>query len=112
MFERCIDAMPAIRFLPELPRQRPTKLHADKGYDCLRCRAYLWRRGITSRIARRSVEGSERPGKHRRVVQRTHGWFTGSGKLRIRFERRLDIHRALLSLDAAFICPRFVGRSC
>jgi len=87
-------------------------LHADKVYDCQRCRAYLWQRGITSRTARRSVEGSERPGRHRRVVQRTHGWFAGSGKLRIRFARRLVIHRALLSMNAAVICPRLVGRSC
>ena len=35
------------------PRNRPEKLHADKGYDYPRCRAFLRRRGITPRIARR-----------------------------------------------------------
>lgn len=77
-----------------------------------RCRAHLKKRGILSRIARRGVESSEKLGKHRWVVERTHGWFAGFGKLRIRFERRLDIHRALLKLAAAIICSRFVDRWC
>ena len=41
------------------------KLHADKGYDYRRCRAYLRRRGITARIARRGIESKERLGRHR-----------------------------------------------
>jgi len=65
-----------------------------------------------SRIARRGVESSERLGKHCWVIERTHAWFAGLGKLRIRFERRLDIHQALLSLAAAIICSRFVDRWC
>lgn len=112
MFERCIDAMPAIKGLSGRPRQRPIKLHVDKGYDYRRCRAHLRQRGIKSRIARRGIESSERLGKHRWVVERTHAWFAGFGKLRIRFERRLDIHQALLSLAAAIICSRFVDRWC
>ncbi|MHC3433541.1 IS5 family transposase [Delftia lacustris] len=112
MFERCVDAIPAISGLGGRPRKRPSKLHADKGYDYKRCRAHLRQRGIASRIARRGVESSERQGKHRWVVERTHGWFAGFGKLRIRFERRLDIHEALLKLAAAIICARFVDRWC
>ena len=108
MFERCVDAIPAIAGLPGRPRKRPSKLHADKGYEYKRCRAHLRQRGI----ARRGVESSERLGKHRWVVERTHGWFAGFGKLRIRFERRLDIHEALLKLAAAIICARFVDRWC
>ena len=46
------------------------------------------------------------------VWERTHGWFAGFGKLRIRFETRLDIHLALLKLTAAIICARFVDRWC
>ena len=107
-----MDAIPAIAGLPGRACKRAAKLHANKGYDNKRCRAYLWRRGIASRIARRGVEGSEKLGKHRWVVERTHGWFAGFGKLRIRFERRLDIHDASLKLAAAIICARFVDRWC
>jgi len=112
MFEQCVDAIPAIAGLQGRPRKRPAKLHADKGYDYKRCRAHLKLRGIASRIARRGIESSERLGKHRWVVERTHGWLAGFGKLRIRFERRLDIHEALLKLAAAIICARFMDRSC
>ncbi|MBB3260801.1 IS5 family transposase [Paraburkholderia bannensis] len=51
---------------------------------------------MTARVARRGVESKERLGRHRWVVERTRAWFAGFGKLRIRFERRLDIHVALL----------------
>ena len=112
MFEKCMDAIPAVAGLPGRARKRPAKLHADKGYDYKRCRAYLRRGGIASRIARRCVESSERLGKHRWVVERTHSWFASFGKLRIRFERWLDTHEALLKLAAAIICARFVVRWC
>ncbi|WP_156106076.1 IS5 family transposase [Comamonas aquatica] len=112
MFEKCVDAIPAIAGLAGRPRKRPAKLHADKGYDFKRYRAHLRQRGIIGRIARRGIESSERLGKHRWVVERTHSWFAGFGKLRIRFERRLDIHEALLKLAAAIICARFVDRWC
>ena len=112
MLERCIDALPAVKGLSGKPRRWPSKLHADKGDDYARCRAHLRSHGIKSRIARRGMESSQRLGKHRWVVERTHAWFAGFGKLRVRFERRLDIHRALLTLAAAIICSRFVERSC
>jgi IS5 family transposase len=46
------------------------------------------------------------------AVERTHAWFARFGKLRIRFERGLDIHVALLSLAAAVICSRFADDLC
>ncbi len=111
-FEPTLDAIPAVPGLNGQPRKRPGKLHADKGYDFARCRSYLRQRGITARIALRGVESKERLGWHRWVVERTHAWFAGLGKLRIRFERRLDIHVAMLSLAAAVICSRFVDDLC
>ncbi|WP_424948500.1 IS5 family transposase [Crenobacter luteus] len=111
-FETLVDAIPAVPGLPGRPRQRPHKLHADKGYDFRRCREHLKRRGIMARIARRGVESGERLGRHRWVVERTHAWLAGFGKLRIRFERRLDTHYALLKLACALICLRFIDRFC
>jgi IS5 family transposase len=111
-FERTLDTLPAVPGLNGSPRKRPRKLHADKGYDFARCRRYLKQRAITARIARRGLENRERLGRHRWVVERTHAWFAGFGKLRIRFERRLDIHIALLHLASAVICSRFVDDLC
>lgn len=59
--------------------------------------------GITSR---------ERRDRHRWVVKRTQAWLAGFGKLRIRFERRLDTPLALLRLACAIICLRAVERFC
>lgn len=94
MFDKCIDALPQVRGLRGRPRRWPSKLHADKGYGYAKCRAHLRSHGISRRIARRGIESSKRLGKHRWVVERTHAWFAGFGKLRIHFERRLDILRA------------------
>ncbi|WP_435382758.1 IS5 family transposase [Crenobacter oryzisoli] len=89
VFAPLVDAIPAVPGLPGRPRRRPDKLHADKGYDFRRCREHLARRGIQARIARRGVENREKLGRHRRVVERTHAWLAGFGKLRIRFEDRV-----------------------
>lgn len=107
MFERCVDANPAIAGLAGRPRKRPAKLRADKDYDY-----QLRYRGIASRIGRRGIERGERLGQHCWVVERTHRWFASFGKLRIRFERRPDIHEALLKLAAAIICAHFLERQC
>ncbi len=112
LFEDLIDAVQPVAGLQGRSRKRPEKVHADKGYDYAKCRRALRQRGIQSRIARRGVESSERLGRHRWVVERTHAWFAGFGKLRIRFERQLGTHLALLKLACAIICLRFVERYC
>ena len=112
VFEELIDAVPPVAGLSGRPRSRPDKLHADKGYDYAKCRRALRQRNIACRIARRGVESSERLGPHRWVVERTHAWLAGFGKLRIRFERQLGTHSALLRLACSVICLRFVERYC
>ncbi|ACO75693.1 Probable TIS1421-transposase orfB protein [Laribacter hongkongensis HLHK9] len=107
-FEALVDAIPAVPGLPGRPRKRSYKLHADKGHDFRRCREHLKRRGILACIARRGVEGSEKPG---RLVGSSsvpmHGLLASAN-----CERRLDTHYALLKLACAVICLRFVERFC
>ena len=81
-------------------------------YDSERCRAHLKRRGITARIGRKGIERNDRLGRHRWVVARTHAWFAGMGKVRTRFERRIDLHLALLSLACSIICLRRLPEFC
>ena len=104
LFETVIDAIEPIRRPRGRPRQRPAKLHADKGYDYPRCRRALRRRGITPRIARRGIESSEKLGRHRWVVERTLAWLNRFRRLIVRYERRVDIHEAFLDLGCALIC--------
>ena len=88
VFEEMIDAVPPIRQRRGRPRRRLAKLHADKAYDIPRCREALCQRRIKARIARRGVETSERPGRHRWVVERTLAWFSRFRRLTARYERR------------------------
>ncbi|MEK8025838.1 IS5 family transposase [Pseudaquabacterium rugosum] len=106
VFEPLVDALPAVPGKRGRPRRWPRKLHADKGYDFMRCRQHLRKIGIQARIARKGIERNDRLGKHRWVVERTHAWLAAFGKLRIRFERQIATHVALLSLACCIICMR------
>jgi IS5 family transposase len=104
VLETALDAIPPIRGRRGRPRKRPKKLHADKGYDYPKCRRACRRRGITPRIARKGIESSERLGRHRWVVERTLAWLSRFRRLKVRYERRADIHQAFLSLGCSLIC--------
>ncbi|WP_443083447.1 transposase [Variovorax sp. PBL-E5] len=73
---------------------------------------HLQRRGIKDRITRRGIERNDRLGRHRWVVGPTHSWLASFGKLRTRFERRIDAHVALLFLACCVICVRTLTTSC
>jgi IS5 family transposase len=59
---------------------------------------------IRDRTARQRIARNDRPGRHRWAVERIHAWLAAFGKLRTRFERRIDIHIALLSLACCVTC--------
>ena len=107
-----VDAIHPVRQRRGRPRKRPHKLHADKAYDCDRCRRDLRTRGITPRIARRGIESSRQLGKHRWVVERTFAWINQFRRLAVRYERQADLYRAFLVLATALICFRSVERFC
>ncbi len=99
-----VQAIPPIRGLVGRPLRRPKRLYADRGYDHDKYRGLLRARGITPRIARRGVAHGSGLGKHRWVVERTFAWLHAFKRLRIRTERRADIHQAMLSLACSIIC--------
>lgn len=105
-FIALIEAVPAVPGKRGRPRKRPAKLHADKGYDFPFCRAYLRRRGIVPRIARRGIESKERLGRHRWGVERTLSWLHRFRRLRIRYDRRAAIHLAFMRIACAIILYR------
>jgi IS5 family transposase len=111
-FDTLLDAVEPVRQARGRPRKRPAKLHADKGYDYRKCRLALRKRGIKARIARRGGASSQRLGRHRWVVERTFAWLSRFRRLRVRYERRDDIHLALTKLACALITFRAVKRFC
>ena len=113
MVEQALDAIPSVRTGRRgAPRFRPHKLHADKGYDSAKCREQLRQAGIVPRIARRGIESSQKLGRYRWVVERTFAWLNRFRRLKVRYERRDDIHLAFVLLGCALITWKQVQRFC
>jgi transposase len=68
-------------------------------------------RVIKHRIARRSIESKHRLGQHGWKVKRTFAWLARYGRLTIRYERLVDMHRAFLHRPCALVCCNYVLRS-
>jgi transposase len=78
------------------PRRRPRRLYGDRAYHSREGRRQLRRRHIQARIAwPKSAHGSGL-GTTRWVIERTIAWLHQYRRLRIRYERRDDIHEAFL----------------
>ncbi|MFK4071576.1 IS5 family transposase [Streptomyces sp. NPDC029674] len=107
-----LDKIPAVAGLVGRPRRRPDMLFADRGYDHDKYRRLLRARGIRPAIAERGQPHGTGLGIFRWVVERTISWLHGFRRLRIRWERRDDIHEAFLGLAACLITHRHVQRLC
>ncbi|ANP51082.1 transposase [Streptomyces griseochromogenes] len=107
-----LDKVPAVVGAVGRPRRRPDALLADRGYDHDKYRRLVWRRGIRPVIAERGEPHGSGLGVFRWVVERTIAWLHGFRRLRIRWERRDDIHEAFLGLATCLITHRHVRRLC
>jgi transposase len=103
MLEAVVDDIPPVR-TPSGRRTRSGKVDADKGYDSAGNRAYLRRRGITARIARRGIESSTRLGRHRWKVERALSWLSCYRRLAVRWDRDSERFFAFLLLACALVC--------
>jgi transposase len=101
-----IEAVPAVAGVPGRPRRRPASLVADRGYDHDKYRRLLRERGIRPLIARRQSEHGSGLGRVRWVVERTFAWLHNLKRLLVRYERRADMHQALLALGCCLVCFR------
>ena len=99
-----VDAVPKVKGKPGRPRFRPDRLLGDRGYDSNPHREQLRDRGITPLIARRNTPNGSGLGVYRYVVERAQSWIHKYRRLKLRFERRDDIHEAFLALACALIC--------
>lgn len=108
-----IDAIPPIKRPHGRPRRRPDKAQADRGYDYDdKVRRPLRERGIEPVIARRNTEPGSGLGVHRWFVEATHSWLFIFRRLRVRYEKRDDIHQAFLIIGCVLICWNKVQQFC
>jgi transposase len=90
------------------PRHRPHRVQGDRGYDSEPQRQELRALGITPVLAKRSTDHGSGLGIYRWVVERILAWLPQWRRLRVRYERRADIHEAFLTLGCALICWRYL----
>jgi transposase len=88
------------------PRKRSDRLLADRGYDHDKYRREQRKRGVKPVIARRGAEHGSGLGTERWVVERTFAWLHNLRRLRIRYERRAELHLAFMQLGCAVVCQR------
>ena len=101
-----LEAVPAVAGVRGRPRRKPVSLVADRGYDHDKYRRLLRERGIRPLIARRETEHGSGLGRVRWVVERTFAHLHNFKRLLVRFERRGEMHAALLALGCCLVCFR------
>jgi transposase len=107
-----LDAIQPIRGRVGRPRRTPDSLFADRGYDHDVYRNQVRARGIVPAIARRGAAHGSGLGTYRWVVERSFAWLHGFKRLRIRWERRADLHEAFLRLACCLITYRQIRCLC
>jgi hypothetical protein len=95
-----LDGLDKLDRLPDEPT-----VHLDRAYDSRRCRALLDALGFDGAIARKGVPAPVQAGA-RWVVERTHSWMNGYGKLRRCTEKRPSVVDFYLFLAAALVVLR------
>ena len=106
-----IDAIPKIKGKPGRPVFRPGAVVADKAYTSRRNRMALGVRGIEAWLPERGTDQDRPLGVFRWVVERTIAWLHQFRRLRVRYERRDDIHQAFLTIGCVLICHRCLAAS-
>ena len=99
-----VDAIPDIGGKQGRPLRRPQALLGDAGYDSRRHRQELRKRLIKPMIRVRGTGHGSGLGKKRWVIERTLSWLHQNRRLRVRYEKRADIHEAFLILGCIMIC--------
>lgn len=108
-----VDAIPPIKQPRGRPRRRPDELLADRAYDAEeKIRRPLRARRIKPMIAKRNTERGSGIGKFRWVVEAAFAWLFQYRRLRVRYEKRDDIHEAFLIIGCLLICWNRVQKFC
>ena len=103
-FVALVDAVPPVRGRRGRPRQRPKSVYGDRAYHSRKSRRELRSRRVKVRVAKPGDPHGSGLGRKRWVVERTLSWLHQYRRLRVRYERRADIHEAFLTIGCCLIC--------
>jgi transposase len=87
------------------PRSRPDCILGDRAYDAEKIRRALRARHISPLLAMRNTENGSGLGRWRWVIERTFAWLNQFRRLRLRYEKRADMHKAFLFAACRFGRP-------
>ena len=107
-----VEDIPPVRGRRGRPRRRPDQVQGDRADHSEPRSEALRSLRIKPVLAQRFTEHGSRLGIYRWVVERTLAWLHQFRRLRIRYERRADVHEAFLSLGCSLICLRRLHSFC
>ncbi len=90
------------------PRRKPDAVQGDQAYDSEPHRQGLRDLEIEPILPEKGIDDQSGLGEYRWPVERTLAWLHQNRRLRIRYERRADIHQALLTIACIKICASAV----
>ena len=99
-----VDAVPQVRGKRGHPRRRFRIVQGDRAYDSQPHRRQLRTRGSRPLLAKRRTAHGSGLGVYRWVVERAESWLHQNRHLKLRYDRRDDIHEAFLAIACALIC--------
>jgi transposase len=99
-----LDAAPAIAGVRGRPRRRFVLVLGDRAYHSEPHRAAVRARGSIPLLARRGESHGSGLGTVRWPVERTLSWMHQNRRLRVRYDKRDDLHEAFMELAEAMIC--------
>jgi transposase len=101
-----VESIPPVRGKVGAPQFKPEELVADRGYDSNPHRATLRQQGIKLRTARQNTAHGSGLGVIRWVVEPGIALLHQFRRLKMRFDKRDDIHEGFMAVAEAFICSR------
>jgi transposase len=99
-----VNSIPPIAGKVGRPLRHPVSVLGDRGYDSEPHRQELREKGILPVLAKRYTENGSGLGVYRWVVERSLSWLHQNRRLRMRYEKRDDIHNAFLTIACIKIC--------
>jgi transposase len=98
------NAIPPVAGKVGHPRRKPDALQGDLAYDSEPHRQGLREMGVEPVLPEKEIDDQSGLGETRWPVERTLSWMHQNRRLRIRYERRPELHQAFLTLACIKIC--------
>ncbi|WP_020467468.1 IS5 family transposase [Singulisphaera acidiphila] len=98
------NALPAVAGKAGHSRKKHDALQGDLAYDSEPHRQGLRDMGVEPILPEKQIDDQSGLGKTRWPVEQTLSWAHQNRRLRIRYEKRPDIHQAFLTLACIKIC--------